>query len=301
MVSRSVPYLKTLAALGAGVCLPTAAIAHVPSAAETTSDYPLLVESLLAIAATLYAVGFAKLLPHVHARRELIWRAAAFAAGWMALALALLSPLDAAAGSSFALHMIQHETLMLIAAPLLVLGRGLPTFIWALPHESRLALGRMTHRPWVSRGWASLTSPLSAWVLHASALWLWHAPAFFNAAVRNASVHDWQHVTFLLTALIFWHALLRRSSHASRAMGIIYLFTTTIHTGVLGALLTFARTPLYASLDSGLVPWFALTPLEDQQLGGLIMWVPGALVYVGVALALTARWIAATDRDVHTA
>jgi putative membrane protein len=290
------PYLKTFAAAGAAVCLSSAAVAHVPSAAATSPDYPLLVAGLLAVAATMYAVGFARLLPHVHARRDLLWRGAAFAGGWMALALALLSPLDAAAGSSFALHMIQHETLMLVAAPLLVLGRGLPTFIWAFPHDTRLALGRVTHRSWISRGWSLLTTPLSAWILHALALWLWHAPGFFNAAVTNPTVHDWQHVTFLLTALIFWHALLRRSSHTSRAMGIVYLFTTTIHTGVLGALLTFARTPLYASLDSGLDPWLALTPLEDQQLGGLIMWVPGALVYVGVALVLTARWIAATDR-----
>jgi putative membrane protein len=290
------PYLKTFAAAGAAACFATAAVAHAPSAAVAASDYPLLVAGLLAIAATMYAAGFARLLPHVHARGDLAWRAAAFAGGWVALALALLSPLDAAAGGSFALHMIQHETLMLVAAPLLVLGRGLPTFLWAFPHEARLALGRMTHRSWISRGWALLTAPLSAWILHALALWLWHAPAFFNAAVRNGAVHDWQHVTFLVTALIFWHALLRRSSHASRAMGIVYLFTTTIHTGVLGALLTFARAPLYASLDGGLDPWLALTPLEDQQLGGLIMWVPGALVYVGVALALTARWIAATNR-----
>jgi putative membrane protein len=301
VVSRPVPYLRALAAGAAAVCLSTAAVAHVPSAAATAGNSPVLVVGLLALAAMLYAVGFARLSPHVHARRELTWRAAAFAGGWLALALALLSPLDTAAGSSFALHMIQHETLMLIAAPLLVLGRGLPTFMWALPRKSRLVLGRITHGSRVSRGWASLTSPLSAWILHATALWSWHAPAFFNAAVRNPSVHDWQHVTFLLTALIFWHALLRRSSHASRAMGIVYLFTTTIHTGVLGALLTFARTPLYVSLDSGLDPWLALTPLEDQQLGGLIMWVPGALVYVGVALVLTARWIAATDRDVHRA
>jgi putative membrane protein len=257
------------------------------------------VAGLLVIAATMYAAGFSRLWSHVHARGELIWRAAAFTAGWTALALALLSPLDAAAGSSFALHMIQHETFMLIAAPLLVLGRGLPTFLWAFPHDSRLTLGRLTRQSWIAGGWKLLTTPLSAWILHALALWLWHAPAFFNAALLNPVVHDWQHVTFLVTALIFWHALLRRASHGARAMGIIYLFTTTIHTGVLGALLTFARKPLYASLG-GLDAWLGLTPLEDQQLGGLIMWVPGALVYVGVALALLARWIAGTEHSSGT-
>jgi putative membrane protein len=289
------PNLKPLATCTCAWLVAAPAFAHVPTAAGKSSDYSLLVVALLVIAATMYATGFARLLSHVHARRELLWRAAAFAAGWAALALALLSPLDTAASGSFALHMIQHETLMLIAAPLLVLGRGLPTFLWAFPPDSRLALGRLTHRSWIAGSWKLLTTPLSAWILHALALWLWHAPAFFNAAVLNPVVHDWQHVTFLVTALIFWHALLRRASHGARAMGIIYLFTTTIHTGVLGALLTFARKPLYTSIDSGLGPWLALTPLEDQQLGGLIMWVPGALVYVSVALALVARWIADTE------
>jgi putative membrane protein len=289
------PYVRVFAACIACLCLgSTGAFAHAPGTA-TSEDYPLLVAIPLFLVAAMYGIGIARLFPLVHARRQLYWRAAAFSAGWAALALALLSPLDEAAAGSFALHMIQHETLMLIAAPLLVLGRGLPTFLWAFPRDARLALGRITHRSWLGRGWARLTSPFCAWLLHALALWVWHAPVFFNAAVANVTVHDLQHVTFLATALIFWHALLRRANHGSRAMGIVYLFTTTIHTGVLGALLTFARKPLYASLDTGLRPWLSLPPLEDQQLGGLIMWVPGAMVYVGVALMLVARWIADSD------
>jgi putative membrane protein len=182
---------------------------------------------------------------------------------------------------------------MLVAAPLLVLGRALPTFVWALPHRARLAAGHASKLIAVRSTWNALTSPLSAWILHAAALWLWHAPALFNAAVVNRTVHDWQHFTFFATALIFWHALLR---HGGRGMAIVYLFTTTVHTGVLGALLTFARHPLYATLNPGLYDLAGLTPLEDQQLGGLIMWVPGALVYVGAALILTARWLNAEHR-----
>ncbi len=255
----------------------------------------VLVVVLLAVAAVMYGAGFMRLNAHVHARREWWWRASAFALGWVLLALALLSPLDAAAGRSFALHMVQHEVLMLVVAPLLVVGRGLPTFLWSLPHDARLAVGRATRWPWVRSAWDSLTSPFSAWLLHALALWLWHVPQFFNAAVVNGAIHDWQHATFLLTALIFWHALLRAGRQAARGMGLVYLFTTTIHTGVLGALLTFAPRPLYATLDAGLRDATALTPLEDQQLGGLIMWVPGALVYVSVALLLAVRWLRALE------
>jgi putative membrane protein len=270
-----------------------AASAHVPNGGATPP--PLFVIGSLLAAALLYAIGILRLWPHVHARRELVWRAWAFAAGWAALALALLSPLDTRAGGSFAMHMIQHEVLMLVAAPLLVIGRGLPTFLWAVPHDARLRLGRATKVDWVRRTWDALTSAFSAWLLHAAALWLWHVPAFFNAAVRNDTAHDWQHATFLVTALLFWHALLRPSGPGSRGLAIVYLFTTTIHTGVLGALLTFAPRPLYATLDSGLTLG-ALTTLEDQQLGGLIMWVPGALVYVAVALVLAVRWLRSLDQ-----
>ena len=218
-------------------------------------------------------------------------RAVAFMGGCAALGLLLLGPVDTAAPQSFALHMIQHEGLMLIAAPLLVLGRPLPRFLWALPRGARLVLARALRANPPGRAWALLTAPLTAWVLHALALWLWHAPALFNAALRDPALHEWQHASFLASALLFWHALLRRGSHGSQAMGLLYLFTTTIHTGVLGALLALARQPWYASAGQGLSTGLGLTPLEDQQLGGLIMWVPGALVYVGAALWLLARWV----------
>jgi putative membrane protein len=274
-----------LAALGLLAMAP----AHAHAVADARGAVgAVLVIAALGLAALLYGGGVARLLPHVHARHELAWRALAFAAGWLALAAALLSPLDAAASRSFAVHMVQHEVLMLVAAPLLVLGRGLPTMLWALPRGGRRALGRATRRHWLRAAWGALTAPLAAWLLHAAALWVWHAPRLFNAAVEDPALHDWQHASFLVTALIFWHALLR---HGARVSAVVYLFTTTVHTGVLGALLTFAPRPLYTALDPGLSAFGALTPLEDQQLGGLIMWVPGALVYVGVALALLARWL----------
>jgi putative membrane protein len=272
--------------------------AHTPTAFEQPSPWLAIV--LLLIAAVGYVTGLARVRPHVHAQRELGARAWAFAGGWLALALALLSPLDAAAGHSFAAHMIQHEALMLIAAPLLVLGRGLPTLLWSLPHDARIAVGRFTKRRPVRASWNGITAPVSAWLLHGAALWLWHAPPLFNAALGDGALHHWQHATFFITALLFWHALLRHGAQSSRGAAIFYLFTTTVHTGVLGALITFARAPLYAPFDYGLLQPGALTPLEDQQLGGLIMWVPGALVYVGVALALLARWLRDSSREPRT-
>jgi putative membrane protein len=287
-----VPHLRIIAL--ATSLLPTAALAHVPGEVQQENS-TLVLTALLLISGLLYAGGLLRLWPHVHARAQLWWRALAFVAGWSTLVAALLSPLDRAAGGSFAWHMVQHETLMLIAAPLLVIGRALPTFLWALPHRARLTVGLATKAGWLRGSWNTLTSPLSAWLLHAAALWLWHAPVLFNAAVTNPTVHDWQHASFLVTALIFWHALFHKSARARHGMALLYLFTTTIHTGVLGALLTFAGRPWYSTLDAGLREASALTALEDQQLGGLIMWVPGSMVYVAAALWLAARWLRALD------
>ncbi len=267
------------------------AFAHVPGVAPQSRGGVALVACLIASAVLLYAFGLTRLWTHARERRALLWRAVSFGGGCAALTLLLLGPLDEAAPRSFAVHMLQHEGLMLIAAPLLVMGRPMPLFLWALPHDLRLPVGRVLQSGGLKLGWHWLTAPLTAWVVHALALWLWHVPALFNAALRDPVLHEWQHVTFLLSALLFWHAVLRRGTHGAQGMALLYLFTTTIHSGVLGALLTFARQPLYASMEQGLTPWLGLTALEDQQLGGLIMWVPGALVYVGAGLWLLSRWV----------
>jgi cytochrome c oxidase assembly factor CtaG len=206
------------------------------------------------------------------------------------LALALLSPLDRWGAELFAIHMVQHEALMLIAAPLLVLGRPLPVFLWAFSGSWRAGLARFSQNRTVGSLWAGLCAPLSGWILHALALWIWHAPRLFNAVLIHRGVHDLQHFTFLATALLFWTALFQERRRAHQGAAILYLFTTTVHTGVLGALITFAQRPWYSAYLQTSRSW-GFTPLEDQQLGGLIMWVPGSLVYIGVALVLLARWI----------
>jgi cytochrome c oxidase assembly factor CtaG len=228
------------------------------------------------VAGVLYACGVVRL---ARERTGLV-RVIAFYAGLAFLALALLSPLDVWAARSFAAHMIQHELLMLAAAPLLVLGHPLPMFLWAFPDKPRRAIARFVQQAGVRNTWTFLRGAGCAWVLHLLALWVWHVPYFFNAALSNRVTHDLQHVTFLATALLFWSALFEARRSTQRGAAIVYLFTTTIHTGVLGALITLASRP-----------WYLSSSLEDQQLGGLIMWVPGSIVYVGAALFLFARWI----------
>jgi cytochrome c oxidase assembly factor CtaG len=201
------------------------------------------------------------------------------------LALALFSPVDAVGGELFAVHMVQHELLMLIAAPLLVLGRPLLVAGCAFPRRFARAARRLSRQAeWMSRG-------LAAWTIHAVALWVWHAPVLFDAAVQSETVHALQHLSFLGAAMLFWHSLVRSGRQPRAAgLGVASLFTTALHTSALGALLTFAASPWYSPYAATTGTW-GLSPLEDQQLGGLVMWVPGGLVYAVAGLALFARWL----------
>jgi cytochrome c oxidase assembly factor CtaG/cytochrome c2 len=188
-------------------------------------------------------------------------------------------------GVLFSAHMVQHELMMTIAAPLLVLGLPFVPILWSLPRGARKNVGRVLSRPGVRRSWGVVTNPASATLLHGAAIWIWHAPALYNASVRSELVHSVQHYSFIATALIFWWPLLGARRYRDQpGVAVICLFATAVHTSLLGALLATGDLPLYSAYAST-TAW-GLTPLEDQQLGGIIMWVPGGFPYVVAALLL---------------
>ena len=253
---------------------------------------PLVVMSLT-VAALLFAVGFWR----ASSRRRSIrsWEAICFALGWLALFVALVSPMHAWGQVLFSAHMTQHEILMLVAAPLLVLGRPLITFLWALPLHWSRSLGKVAKINALNRLWHAFTIPLVAWLVHAIALWIWHIPVLFEAVLHYEWVHTAQHLSFFISALLFWWALIHGPQGAmGYGAAVLYLFTTSVHSGVLGALITLAGSVWYPSYV-GLTSSWGLTPLEDQQLGGLIMWIPAGLVYVIAGLALFAGWLREAD------
>ncbi len=226
---------------------------------------------------------------------------AAYWLGWLSLALALLSPLDVLGGTLFSAHMVQHEVLMLLAAPLLILGRPLGPFIWALPTSWRRPAATVCSATGLQATVRLLSIPVVAWTVHAAALWIWHVPALFQAALRNEAIHTVQHLSFFISALLFWWALLRpRAGGQHYGTAVIYVFTTGVHSSLLGALLTFASTAWYPAYRDT-APLWGLTPLEDQQIGGLIMWVPGGFVYLVAALALLGMWMIGGERGVRNA
>jgi putative membrane protein len=191
---------------------------------------------------------------------------------------------------SFAAHMVQHELMMVVAAPLLVLARPLEAWAWALPNGARRAFAALARCTSVRSAWRALTAPVGAWCFHALALWVWHLPNLFGAALASPALHVLQHTCFFASALAFWWAVFGRAARAPDAMSLACLFTTMLHTSALGALLALAPRAYYAeTLQPAL---FGLTPLEDQQLGGLVMWVPASLAYVGAGLAIVHAWLA---------
>lgn len=252
---------------------------------------PLVVIGLTA-SLILFAVGLRRLWREVPRKRfGRMAEPMCFAGGWLALFVALVSPLHAWGRVLFSAHMSQHEVLMLVAAPLLVLGRPLVVFLWAFPVNWSRRIGTLGKVGWVQHAWRLLTIPLVAWLVHAVALWIWHVPVLFEAVLQNEWVHTLQHLSFLLSALLFWWALIHGPQGAmGYGAAVLYLFTTSIHSGALGALLTLAGSVWYPSY-TGLTSSWGLTPLEDQQLGGLIMWIPAGLVYIIAALALFAGWL----------
>jgi putative membrane protein len=251
---------------------------------------------LLALSAFLYARGTMRLWSRAGRGRGITtWQCVRFALGWLALVAALVSPLDGWGERSFALHMIQHEMLMVVAAPLLVTARPLEAFTWALDAAWRRPFASVARNGVFTRMASFLTEPVGAWAVHALALWTWHVPRFFDAGLRDEGIHIAQHACFFVSALFFWWSVLPRRTRPAEGVAVASLFTTMMHTSVLGALLTFAPTVWYRPyLDAGLA---SLTPLEDQQLGGLVMWVPAGMAYIGAALAIVASWLRDTPRE----
>ena len=255
----------------------------------------------LAFAAALFALGWRRLVARsAHGGPRLARRAGLFAAGWLILAGALISPLHQAGERSFAAHMLEHELLMLAAAPLLVLSEPLAVMLWAFPHTARQVLAAAARSSAVAQPWRALTAPVPATLLQAAALWLWHAPALFERALENNGWHISQHLSFLLTALLFWSAMLHRSAGraadpARRLLAVVCLFATALVSGALGAIMAFSQSPWYGAYARlGMTP-FGLTPTEDQQAAGLLMWIPGGLAHAIAALIIVAALLSASS------
>lgn len=260
---------------------------------------PLLL-ALIGGTSWLYAAGVRVAWRQAGVGRGLSRRqAACFLAGVVALLLALVSPLDRLAAPFFSMHMVQHMLLVTVAAPLLVLGAPNLAFLWAIPRGPRRALGRWWNGTRLLPAlWHGLSHPAAAWGLHTGVFWLWHIPALYQAALAHKALHALEHLSFLATAMLFWWALFQAGVRRRMGYGgaLLYLFTAMIQGAILGALITFSPAPWYPPSTSQ-AAFQNLDPLRDQQLAGLIMWIPGGPLYLALFLLFVARWLRASEEE----
>jgi cytochrome c oxidase assembly factor CtaG len=220
-------------------------------------------------------------------------QAAAFAGGLTVLVISLVSPLDFLSEELFSAHMVQHLLLMLVAAPLFVVGHFPLALSWAFSPQ------------WITRFWKQgrwkqvwkfLTIPAVAGLLHAASIWIWHMPRLYEASLLNEGVHFLEHACFFISALIFWQVFadlsgsIRLGTSARFGLAFFSVFGIMVINGFLGVLIAFSPYVWY-SVYLRETMLYGLTALEDQQLAGTIMWVPAGMIYIASALSVMGRWL----------
>lgn len=220
-------------------------------------------------------------------------------AGLVLIAIALVSPIDAASGVVVSAHMVQHILLVGLAAPLVAASAPGPALLRGMPVVVRrrfVAARRRTHIDivWIRR----FRRPTVRWMLFVVTFWSWHASLLYGAAVEQPIVHAAEHVTFLATALLVWSSILGHPAvRLPPLLGVIAVFGLALQSVLLAALMTFAPAPWYEPYSSP-APGWGLDPIADQQLAGVIMWVPSGLVYAAIGVALIARGLHGGGRPV---
>jgi putative membrane protein len=256
----------------------------------------------LAAVCVLYGIGIGNLWGSAGVGRGVQRRhVVSFALAIIALIIALLSPVDPLSDDLQWMHMVQHMTIMMVAAPLFVMGAPATVMMWALPLRHRQRAGRILRAadhlplplptPIKLRGYL-LWHPVVLWLLFAGILWLWHLPFLYEAALANDFIHDLQHLTFFGFSCLFWRLLLDPLSRLrlSPLLGVLYLFTSSLQATVLGIFMAIAPRVWYPWYLDRTEPW-GLSAIEDQQLAGFIMWMPACLIYAFAAAAIFGLWL----------
>jgi cytochrome c oxidase assembly factor CtaG len=180
---------------------------------------------------------------------------------------------------------------------MIVVARPIGPLMWGLPFPLRRWATSGLKSSAVRVGWEWASRGIAATLIHGITIWGWHAPLLFDAAVSDVALHRLQHLSFFVTAVLFWWPVIWRSE---RAVGACHVFITMLHTSMLGALMALAPRVLYVVQTRAAEAW-GLTPLEDQQLAGVVMWIPAGTVYAGATLTLLALWIASSSKDIRHA
>jgi putative membrane protein len=227
------------------------------------------------------------------------WQRILFAAGILVLVLSLESPLDPLGDDYlFSAHMAQHLLLILIVPPLLLLGISEP------------AARKLLRVSAIGKAERILGRPVVAWFAAIAVMTLWHVPVFYNFALAHEAVHVFQHLSFLVTATMFWWPVLHpiADRRLKPGVAVLYLFAAAAENSALGIILTFMRVGHYPAYlhpddDYGALHLirnvWQISPASDQRLGGLLMWIPGCSIYFIAILGILAHWYAQPDGDIE--
>lgn len=255
----------------------------------------------LTLMAILYLIGFRRLHHSSSKSRQdrfsntksSKWRATSFSGALIVLLIALGSPIDFISARLGWVHMIQHSMLMMIAAPLFMLGNPGRVFIAGLPRRTQRQIWRVRKRAvtWqIPLRW--LRHPTVIWTMYALTLWLWHLPTLYEAALDHPLIHDFQHLTFFAASCLFWKSVLHplKTRRMEPAIAVIYLYLASIHSVALGVLMAISPFVWYQPYQKTATE-FGIQPLFDQQLAGYIMWMPACMMYAFIALLIFGIWL----------
>lgn len=220
------------------------------------------------------------------------YRIASFFLSLFFLVIALISPLVELSNQLSYAHMIQHMILMMVAAPLFVMSAPMYVLMWSLPRSWKDKARPLLKWLYGYRsGRYFFWQPAILWLTYALILWVWHIPQFYEAALKNQWLHDFQHISFFVASCLFCRVLLDPFERLKLRQGqaIIYLFGTSVHATLLGALMTLSPRIWYGHYESTTLIW-NYSALEDQQLAGLIMWMPACTVYLVMMVVVFMKW-----------
>jgi cytochrome c oxidase assembly factor CtaG len=229
------------------------------------------------------------------------WRLVLYLLGLLAIVLALLSPIDTLGSLLFVFHMAQHELLTMVAPPLLLLGNPLPALLWALPPRGRRWAGRLLGSAGAVRAvLRALTFLPVAWVVYVVTLWAWHHPRAYGLSLRVDAVHDVQHLSFFLAAVLFWWPIVDPAPHVRgyvhHGIRVVYAVPAALQSQALGLLFAFFSSRVLYPHYLAVPRLLGFSAEQDQSAAGLLMMQVEGLVYLGVILGLVAGLLRREER-----
>ena len=258
----------------------------------TAWEWRPVVGLVLGAGAAVYLIGWCRLRARSTASAPR-WRLACYLGGLAVIGLALLSPVSVYSGMLLSAHMVQHQLLVMVAVPLVLLADPLPAALWGLPSPARRAVGGALRAGAAGRRamWALTWMPVAG-LLYVLTLSAWHVPAAYEASLGNPWLHDVQHLSFFVTGLLFWWPIVNPAPRLHRLTGglgyglrIGYVILATAHNTLLGAVIALAQRVLYPTYAAA-PRVFDLSPLDDQALAGGIMWSGGHMYLIAVLVLL---------------